>query len=180
MLPFRSMIDGMASWVRRKSERKVDVEHRVPLPHRRVLDGPVPDDPRGVHQDVDPPELFDRRRHEPGPVVLLRDVDARDEFPVGGYRPGGRLHVFRTPGGHRHFRAPSGRHQRGGLPDAARRAGDEDDLPFEIVHAETTGFLLVESIFFTRAKTASNIEWVSLPVKVFCWLGWYDAISTCR
>ena len=28
-----------------------------------------------------------------------------------------------------------------------------------------------------RANTASNMGTVSLPVKVFCWLGWYEPSS---
>jgi len=28
------------------------------------------------------------------------------------------------------------------------------------------------------ARTPRSIGWVSLPVNVFCWLGWYEPITT--
>ena len=56
-------------------------------------------------------------------------------------------------------------------PQHRQRVGDvqRDHAPVDVRAAQSSD---PEPSFTARAKTASSISSVSLPVNVFCWLGW--------
>jgi hypothetical protein len=90
-------------------------------------------DARVVEGDIQAAEPLDRRVERRLDLVTARDVAGHGERPAAGLLDhAGRLPVaLRGDVGDHDTRALAREGERGGAADAARRSGDERDLPFE-------------------------------------------------
>src|SRR6185437_2683687 len=142
---------------------EVDVDHRLPAVDVEVGDGPDLADAGVADQYVEPAELLDRRVGQALEVLAPGDVGgAADGTPavvadllrelVQALGPARAQH----DGG-----APPGEQPRGGLADAAARAGDGDDLAADAGHrvslpVKWTCVHLVRD-YRTRVRLASRL-----------------------
>ncbi len=136
----------------------VDGQDAVPLGHGHFHNHPVHDARGIVHQDIEPPEMLDGSLHSALCGCLFSDVTLqRYDFTVYGQRIYFGLDVFGDDLG-----ATSAQQVDGGLADAARGAGDDSDLAFQVtlVDVGLHGFFLqfpVSRAFIERAALTTAL-----------------------